>query len=115
MTVLEHDGRLASRYESEPPRGSARNAAMRREEEASIERAHDALRYVGMEGFADRYANALSFGQQRIIEIARTLIDRPRVILLDEPAVGLSPPRVAELTQLLPPYPQGEGHPAGDN
>ena len=74
-----------------------RTPSMRREEAVAIERAYEALRYVGMEQFAERYGNELSFGQQRIIEIARTLIDNPRVILLDEPAVGLSAPRVAEL------------------
>jgi branched-chain amino acid transport system ATP-binding protein len=102
MTVLEnmlaglHLGTRAGLFAT-----AFRTPAMRREEQASIERAYDALRYVGMEGFADRHAQGLSFGQQRIIEIARTLIDEPRVILLDEPAVGLSAPRVAELTQLL--------------
>jgi len=102
MTVLEnmmaglhlgtHAGLFAAAF---------RTPAMRREEVETVERAYEALRYVGMEQFAGRPANDLSFGQQRIIEIARTLIDDPRVILLDEPAVGLSPPRVAELTQLL--------------
>ena len=78
-----------------------RTPAMRREDAQTMERAYAALRYVGMEAFADRPGSALSFGQQRIIEIARTLIDEPRVILLDEPAVGLSPPRVDELIALL--------------
>ena len=56
---------------------------------------------VGFADFADRPGNALSFGQQRIIEIARTLIFEPKVVLLDEPAVGLSVTRVAELESLL--------------
>ena len=51
--------------------------------------------------FADRPASSLSFGQRRIVEIARTLIGDPKVVLLDEPAVGLSINRVAELDQLL--------------
>ena len=46
-------------------------------------------------------ASALSFGQRRIVEIARTLISDPKVVLLDEPAVGLSINRVTELDQLL--------------
>jgi branched-chain amino acid transport system ATP-binding protein len=78
-----------------------RTPAMRREEQQAIRRSRAALRYVGMEQFAERPAAALSFGQQRLVEIARTLIDNPRVILLDEPAVGLSPPRIAELDALL--------------
>ena len=61
----------------------------------------EALDYVGFAHFADRRGNALSFGQQRIVEIARTMICNPKVILLDEPAVGLSINRVAELDNLL--------------
>jgi branched-chain amino acid transport system ATP-binding protein len=75
--------------------------AMRAEEESLRERALAALAYVRMERFANRQGNELSFGQQRIIEIARTLTNNPRVILLDEPAVGLSVTRVDELIQLL--------------
>ena len=54
-----------------------------------------------MSAFADRPATALSFGQQRVIEIARTLIGDPAVVLLDEPAVGLSATRLAKLDTLL--------------
>ena len=73
-----------------------------REEEAILrERAVEALEFVGFRHFADRPGSALSFGQQRIIEIARTLIYEPQVVLLDEPAVGLSVNRVAELDDLL--------------
>lgn len=78
-----------------------RTAQMRREESDMRDRAMEALEFVGFSGFADRPGNALSFGQQRIIEIARTLIYEPKIVLLDEPAVGLSINRVAELDQLL--------------
>jgi branched-chain amino acid transport system ATP-binding protein len=71
------------------------------EESEMRRRALEALDYVGFVHFADRPANALSFGQQRIVEIARTLIYEPRVVLLDEPAVGLSINRVDELDTLL--------------
>ena len=75
--------------------------AVRLEENDIRRRALEALDYVGFADFADRPGNALSFGQQRIIEIARTLIFEPRVVLLDEPAVGLSINRVDELDALL--------------
>lgn len=78
-----------------------RTAQMRREEREMRDRAMDALEFVGFAHFAERPGNALSFGQQRIIEIARTLIYQPKIVLLDEPAVGLSINRVAELDQLL--------------
>jgi len=78
-----------------------RTRAMRDEERDVAEAAHEALRYVGMEAFATRPGAALSFGQQRIVEIARALINKPRIVLLDEPAVGLSVNRVDELDHLL--------------
>jgi branched-chain amino acid transport system ATP-binding protein len=78
-----------------------RTGAMREEESEAAQKALEALRFIGMEGFADRPGDALSFGQQRIVEIARALIAEPKVVLLDEPAVGLSLTRVAELDRLL--------------
>ncbi|MBB6305897.1 ABC transporter ATP-binding protein [Xanthobacter tagetidis] len=102
MTVLEnmmaglHLGSHAGLFAC-----ALRTPRMRREEEEMRERAMAALDYVGFAHFADRPGNALSFGQQRIVEIARTLIDAPEVVLLDEPAVGLSVNRVAELDALL--------------
>jgi branched-chain amino acid transport system ATP-binding protein len=54
-----------------------------------------------MSAFADRPATALSFGQQRVVEIARTLIGEPKIVLMDEPAVGLSLNRLAEFDALL--------------
>lgn len=79
----------------------ARTQRMRDEEAQMREKALEALEFVGFRHFADRPGSALSFGQQRIIEIARTLIYEPKVVLLDEPAVGLSVNRVAELDALL--------------
>jgi branched-chain amino acid transport system ATP-binding protein len=78
-----------------------RTRRMRAEERELAARAREALQFVGFAAIADRAASALSFGQRRIVEIARTLISTPRVVLLDEPAVGLSVNRVAELDRLL--------------
>ena len=71
------------------------------DEKEATERARAILDFVGMTKFAERDGAALSFGQQRVIEIARALVSEPQVLLLDEPAVGLSINRVAELDALL--------------
>ena len=55
------------------------------------ERARELLDFVGMLGFADRPARALSFGQQKLVELAQKLMLEPKLILLDEPGGGINP------------------------
>lgn len=102
MTVLENvmTG-LHLRTRASALAAAFRTRGMRAEEEEAAAKAWQALAYVGMERFAHRPGTELSFGQQRIVEIARTLISEPKLVLLDEPAVGLSLTRVAELDALL--------------
>jgi ABC-type branched-subunit amino acid transport system ATPase component len=45
---------------------------------------------IGIKHLADRRIGSLSFGQQRLVGAARALASRPRLLLLDEPAAGLS-------------------------
>jgi branched-chain amino acid transport system ATP-binding protein len=78
-----------------------RTRAARREDAAAREEARAMLAYVGLAGLEDRRANRLSFGQQRMLELARALASCPRLLLLDEPAAGLSPVMVERLTGIL--------------
>ncbi len=74
---------------------------MRRAENEARGRALEALRFIEMDHFQDRLATELSYGQQRLVEIARTLVREPTLLLLDEPAAGLSVARIAGVDELL--------------
>jgi branched-chain amino acid transport system ATP-binding protein len=72
------------------------------EREASVRRrALDTLELVGVAGVARRPAAALSFGTMKRVELARALVSRPRLLLLDEPAGGLDHEEVEELAAFL--------------
>lgn len=61
-----------------------------------------ALGRVGMEADADRWASDLAWAERQLVQIARALIARPRLLLLDEPASGMGPhetDRVAEVVR----------------
>ena len=64
-------------------------------------RARELLSLMGVGGIADQKAGALSGGQQRIVEIVRALATNPPLLLLDEPAVGLSPPARKQLAAVI--------------
>jgi branched-chain amino acid transport system ATP-binding protein len=73
----------------------------RRQEARDRSAADQLLARVGLAAAGDRMARDLSFGEQRLLEVARALATRPRLLLLDEPASGLSQGEVAQLVALL--------------
>ena len=59
------------------------------------------LAYLGLSALAPRPAAGLPFGTLKRIELARALVSRPRLLLLDEPAGGLNHEEVEELGALI--------------
>ncbi|PKP85607.1 MAG: ABC transporter ATP-binding protein [Alphaproteobacteria bacterium HGW-Alphaproteobacteria-2] len=72
----------------------------RRAEAAVAARAHGLLERVGLVGQADLPAGALSGGQKKLLEVARALMVSPRILVLDEPTAGVSPPLARVLADL---------------
>ena len=75
--------------------------AYRRAEEEKVENALQWLDVMGLRQFANREAGNLAYGHQRRLEIARCMITKPRVLMLDEPAAGLNPQEKKDLQQLI--------------
>jgi branched-chain amino acid transport system ATP-binding protein len=71
------------------------------EERAIREAAMGQLEYVGLAHLAGAAASSLSFGQRRMVELARALATEPELLLLDEPASGLNTREKADLGRLI--------------
>jgi ABC-type branched-subunit amino acid transport system ATPase component len=72
-----------------------------REERAARERAAAILEFVGLADLAGEEARNLPYGKQRLLEIGRALGLNPQLLLLDEPAAGLTAPDIKELIAII--------------
>lgn len=71
------------------------------DEQKAISRSKDLLEMVKLNDKANSLAASLSYGQRRLLEIVRALAPQPKLILLDEPAAGMSSSEIDQLIDLI--------------
>src|SRR6186713_2407932 len=102
MTALENTlVGMHSRLSGGIVRSILRTPGVKREEKEARERAAELLEYSGLRGRNDEFANNLSYGDQRRLEVARALATQPKLLLLDEPTAGMNPQETASFTDFL--------------
>ena len=102
LTVLEN--LLVAQHtqvESRLLPGLLKTRGYRESEAAAKDRAAQWLDFMDLRQYANREAGNLAYGHQRRLEIARCMITRPRLLMLDEPAAGLNPQEKRDLQQLI--------------
>jgi len=81
--------------------GLLKTPGFRKSERAAMDFAAHWLEQVNLTDVANRPAGTLAYGQQRRLEIARCMMTRPRILMLDEPAAGLNPKETEDLKALI--------------
>ncbi len=76
-----------------------RPGVVRRQEREIRDEALEVLEFVELIDLANEYAKNLSSGQKKLLELARTLMAEPKMILLDEPGAGVNPTLMKKLTR----------------
>jgi branched-chain amino acid transport system ATP-binding protein len=92
---------LHAQTRSEVLRSLVRTPFQKAEEATIRQRAREALDFVGLAASAEQPAGSLPYGHQRLLEIARAFVARPRLLLLDEPAAGLGGGESRRLINLI--------------
>jgi ABC-type branched-subunit amino acid transport system ATPase component/ABC-type branched-subunit amino acid transport system permease subunit len=65
------------------------------------QRAEELLDFAGLADYRDQPARALSYGQQKLVELVQVLMLDPRLVLLDEPAGGINPTVIERMAQMI--------------
>ena len=65
------------------------------------DRVHETLQAVGLEGMENKFPSEMSGGMQKRAALARALVHRPKILMLDEPTTGLDPSRTGAIHELI--------------
>jgi branched-chain amino acid transport system ATP-binding protein len=102
MTALQN---LLVGYHTHVPYGIAapvfRIRHVRERDAEAVEEMMDLLSFIGLAEFANMPAGELSGGQRRLLSLGRAIAMRPKLLMLDEPAAGLSPTNVDKLMDIV--------------
>lgn len=96
LLVAQH-----SQMETGLVQGLFKLPSFRHSEEEAMQNAVQWLDFMGIREYANREAGNLAYGHQRRLEIARCMITKPRLLMLDEPAAGLNPQEKRQLQSLI--------------
>ncbi|HWU42447.1 MAG TPA: branched-chain amino acid ABC transporter ATP-binding protein/permease, partial [Bdellovibrio sp.] len=102
LTVLDNVAvGLHKHYKSSLPSILLGLPQVKKEEERHLAEAYKWLEFVGLDHLALELAKNLAYGQARRMEIARALALQPKILLLDEPAAGLTSKEIQEFNQII--------------
>ena len=102
MTVLENLMTAPKKQRGEGLLlGLLRPASVREQESEIKEKARELLQFVGLTRLENELASNLSYGQQKLLELSRTMMTEPDLILLDEPFAGVNPVIANKLIEVL--------------
>jgi branched-chain amino acid transport system ATP-binding protein len=98
MTVLENVMLMPDQQTGEKIWNTwLRPGQVRRQEKALKEKALEVLEFVELIDLKDEYAGSLSGGQKKLLELARSMMAEPKMVLLDEPGAGVNPTLMRKL------------------
>ncbi len=102
MTLLENLMLVPVGQAGENPLNTLfRPGVVRGQERRIREKAREVLEFVSLTHLAGEYAGNLSGGQKKLLELARTLMADPKMILLDEPAAGVNPTLMGKIRERI--------------
>lgn len=81
--------------------GAFQTPRARAEQRAAMESAHEVLEFLGMQDAAHLMPSEMSYGRQKQVEFARALMQKARLVMLDEPMAGMSAAEKASMTTLI--------------